>query len=136
MFSGEVRYEIKERAGHKSELSGEMDRPLQCSHFFHDEKHPSYNEQEMGFLVTDIEHFMYHLRFRKNPKKIGLEKKENKSAIKTLWLGILNYNNCSLEEIYGRCYEAGERWDEFFETTDNFSDHPNSKETIPPLAKI
>ncbi len=135
-FSPDIRIQIKERAGNKSELSGDSDRPLQCSHFFHNEKHPSYDESKMGILVTDIEHLMYHVRYLRNPERIGLDGKENKGAIKTLWWNILLFNNCDLQEIVEKGFEAEERWAEFFDKIENFSDNPNSKQAVPPLSGI
>ena len=124
-FSLESKFQIKERAEGSSELSGENDRPLQCSHFNHEKNDPLYDSEDMGILVTDIEHFAYHVKYRRNPEKIGLTKKENKSAIKELWSKVLTHNNCTMEEIGGRCVEARHRWDEYEEQ--NFVKDPRYK---------
>ncbi len=124
-FSLETKFQIKERAGNSSELSGENDRPLQCSHFNHDKNDSLYDSEDMGILVTDIEHFVYHLKYRKNPGRIGLSKKENRMAIKDLWNQVLSYNNCTMEEIGGRCVQARHRWDEYEEQ--NFVKDPRYK---------
>ncbi len=135
MFSKGVKSEIKERAGCKSELSGEDDRPLHCSHFNHDKDNPEkYNDKGMGFLITDIEHYEYHLRFRKNPKRIGLTRKENVRALKELTKRIYSSDSSSVEEIANKTLEARQRWDEFFEERDYIPESPNSRESIPPLA--
>lgn len=112
-FSLETKFQIKERAGNRSELSGESDRPLQCSHFDHSKKNPNYDSPDEGILVTDIEHLAYHVKYLRKPDKIGLTKRENRDAIKTLWREALSFNNCSMEEICGRFIEAKSRWDEY-----------------------
>ncbi len=128
-FSLETKYQIKERAGDRSELSGQDDRPLHCSHLNHGKKSPYYDDQEIGILVTDIEHLAYHVKYLRNPRKIGLTKRENRDAIKTMWRGILSENNCTMEEICGRYVEAKCRWDEY--EKENFPQDPRSKITPP-----
>jgi len=124
-FSIETKFRIKERAGGTSELSGENDRPLQCSHFNHNKQSPFYDSEEMGILVTDIEHYAYHVKYLRNPEKIGLTKKENKRAIKGLLGTIFLENVDTIEEIYGRYIEARTRWDEY--EKENFSQDPRAK---------
>ncbi len=134
-FSPSTRIEIRERADNRSELSGKDDRPLQCSHFNHKKKSPFYDVQEQGFLVTDIEHLVYHLWFRKKPKKIGLSKKANESAIKDQWIKILSFENRDLENIYDDLFEGINRWEEFFEERQDLSSDKRSNKTIQPVTR-
>lgn len=92
-FSKPVRLEIKERANERSELSGENGRPLVCAHIMHrGHKKGRYNYSENGLLVTDIEHLAHHKLFEQNPRRIGLNKEQNKEIISIL---IRNINESS-----------------------------------------
>lgn len=134
-FSTATRMEIRERADNRSELSGKDDRPLQCSHFNHKKKSPYYDVQEQGILVTDIEHLVYHLWFRKKPKKIGLCKKNNEKAIRDQWTNILSYENRELEHIYDDLFEAIDSWTEFFEERTDLSSDKRSNKVIQPVTR-
>ncbi len=132
-FSPSTRIEIRERADNRSELSGKDDRPLQCSHFNHKKKSNRYDKSEMGLLVTDIEHLVYHLWFRRKPKKIGLCKKANESAIKDQWINILSFENRDLENIYDDLFEGINSWENFFEERKDLSSNKRSNKTIQPV---
>ncbi len=134
-FSTETRMQIRERADNKSELSGKDNRPLQCSHFNHKKKSKHYDKEEMGILVTDIEHLAYHLRYRKKPKKIGLPKISNERAIRDVWLGILSQNMMELEELYDEVFEAFDSWDNYFEERRELAGNIRSNREIQPITR-
>lgn len=85
------RFEVRERAKNKSELSGTKGRPLQCCHLDH-QRNQYYNGEDVVVLVTDIEHYAYHLIFKNQPLEIGLHKGHNGWAIKTLKENIMAVN--------------------------------------------
>lgn len=92
-FSPDIRHEIRGRADNSSELSGETGRPLQCCHLSHDKYLQEYNTAEMGVLVTDIEHYAYHLIFKDRPGFIGLSGGNNQWSLETLWNNIIAFND-------------------------------------------
>lgn len=86
MFSTATKVAIYERLeSRRSELSGSMERPLECSHLTHDKSLPEYDTPEMGVLCTDIEHYVYHLIFKMRPEEIGLTRSQNDWSIKEIW---------------------------------------------------
>lgn len=89
--SANIRYEVRERAKHKSELSGRGGRPLQCCHLTHN-RDQYYNGEDAVVLVTDIEHYAYHLLFDGRSVEIGLHRSHNRWAMETLWRDILLFN--------------------------------------------
>jgi hypothetical protein len=91
-FSEDIRLEIRERAGHKSELSGRTDRPLQCSHYNHLKSYDDYNNKDNGLLVTDIEHRQFHVRFEGKAGGIGLYEHHNAYAIRMLGKRIVEHD--------------------------------------------
>lgn len=98
-FSVETKIDIYDRAGRNSELSGETERPLECSHLSHDRGLEDYDTPEMAVLCTDIEHYAYHLIFRKNPSHIGLTVNQNDWSINELWKKVLK-NSEALDWSY------------------------------------
>ena len=90
--SADIRYEVRERAKHKSELSGRGGRPLQCCHLSHN-RDQYYNGLDVVVLVTDIEHLAYHMLFTNKPLEIGLHKGHNNWAIDTLLRDIHRFND-------------------------------------------
>ncbi len=129
-FSEGMRDLIKERAKYKSELSCRECDFLQCAHFFHDKNNPKYDSPEMGLLVTDIEHFIYHERFRKKPWRIGLKTHQNDETIQKAWDRILEQRVYNLEGIAEEINEAKESWDKYFEKIESFFDHPKSNQKV------
>jgi hypothetical protein len=91
-FSPDTRFEIRMRAGNISELSGAVGRPLQCCHLNHDKDLEEYNTPDMGVLVTDIEHYAYHLLFKDYPSHVGLRVGQNNWALQSLWNNIVKFN--------------------------------------------
>lgn len=96
--SDSVRYEVIDRAKHKSELTGAMGRPLQCCHLDHT-RNQYYNGEDAVVLVTDIEHLAYHLLFSGRSVEIGLHKGHNQWAVDTLWKDILKFNERTGKKI-------------------------------------
>lgn len=114
-FSWKNKMEIKARANNRSELSGETDFKLHAAHLNHN-KDDTYRKIERGLLVTDIEHYAHHYMFQTNPSHIGLNKKENNRALKSMWCQVM-YNHGSsksLEEIVYELQYAIERWGDFY----------------------
>ncbi len=112
-FSLESKHAMMDRAEAKSELSRRDDFPLQAMHLNHT-KDQEYDNIEEGKIVTIIEHLKYHEWYLKNPKKIGLTKKENRSALKGMLIEILySAHNKSFEEIATAMQEASEDWKEY-----------------------
>lgn len=65
-FSFGSRKAIRERAGHRCELTGEpVDKP-ECMHNIHDRKYPDYNSPDNGFGVHRAVHAIDHL-LRRDP---------------------------------------------------------------------
>ncbi|GEM_PF-6509519 len=114
-FRSNAKAEIKIRAGFRSELSGEESRFLHAAHLDHS-KDDSYTDVDRGILVTDIEHYAHHYLFKNSPGLIGLSKKENRRALKSLYQEILAYHpyEKSLVEITREFNEALERWHNFY----------------------
>lgn len=76
-FSREVAFEIKKRAGWKSEVSGDSGR-LEAAHIDHSKSNPSYNTPENGVSMTVFEHLVDH--FARHGKN-GLPPAQNEWAI-------------------------------------------------------
>lgn len=114
-FDLKSRYEIRDRAGNKSELSGVSDRPMQCCHLNHSRELGEYSTPEMGVLTTDIEHCAYHLIFRPNPWDIGMTRKDNEVAIHSLYCQIDKFNKkqgivMSGQELFNLIEQAKDYW--------------------------
>ena len=95
-FGTEIKKEIKKKAKHRSELSGENSRPLVCAHLRHRGGRPPspYTERSsLGRLVTDIEHLAHHELFRGRAKLIGLTEKQNEWSIVELRERVIDYDN-------------------------------------------
>lgn len=91
-YSIDMRYTIRERAYQSSELDGCDTRPLQCSHNTHLKKIPEYNDCDFGLLVTDIQHYAYHLIFRKKEhveEILGLTYEQNNWSLDKMWQDII-----------------------------------------------
>lgn len=82
-FTGSGLTEIKVRSKGRSELSGRTDRPLHCMHLDHT-KNPNYNKPDTGLRVTVIEHLAFHIYYRDDEAKIGLNQRQNEWAIDML----------------------------------------------------
>lgn len=114
-FDNQSRYEIRERASNKSELSGRDDRPLQCCHLNHSREIEEYSCPDMGVLTTDIEHCAYHLIFRLNPWEIGMTRKDNEAAIRSLYCQIEKFNkkhmiSMSGQDLFNLIEQAKDYW--------------------------
>lgn len=114
-FDQQSRWEIRDRAGNKSELTDISDRPLQACHLSHSRQLEEYNQPDMGVLVTDIEHLAYHLIFRYNSFEIGLNRDCNERAIDSLYTQIRKFNKrngikMSEEDLFGEIEKARDYW--------------------------
>ena len=110
-FESRTKWEIKERAERKSELSGREDRPMQCAHLIHGKK---YNKNpEMGMYVTDIEHLAHHLMHQQRPRAIGLSRNANDGAIETLCKSVAMDFGC--EKMREEVGQAITDWELFYE---------------------
>ncbi len=124
-FSSEIKREIKRKAKHLSELSGENTRPLSCAHLKHQGGRPPskyFERTSNGRLVTDIEHLAHHELFRGISRLIGLSEKQNEKSIKALREDVNEYNNENNVnyKIYEKKYrEAQDRWIELYDSNPN-----------------
>jgi|GEM_PF-6992412 len=95
------REEIKERANHRSELTGENTRPLVCAHFEHRRSRKNsekFNNESNTILVTDLEHLAHHQILKKHPEYTGLATNQNN------WCIYMLINECKKnnEELYNK----------------------------------
>jgi len=95
-YSINSRVRLHESAQEVSQLSGIDNRPLQCSHNTHFKKIDEYDDPRYGLLVTDIEHYAYHLIFRKSPyveTVLGLTYEQNSWSLNEMWQHLMNLSN-------------------------------------------
>lgn len=115
-FTNGGKYEIKERAGNKSELSGLEHDPefLICAHLNHDRDNPLYDHPDNGMRITKIEEFVYHSRNRFQPTEIGLTSELNDRAIRT-WEELLPqvYLHLTRQELEDQICIAHDHWVEW-----------------------
>lgn len=86
-FTREVRREIGNRAGWKSELSGLSSRDgynLHAAHLNHDRQREDYNSPTNGLMMTVEEHLRHHESYRGRAHLIGLTEEGNEWAIRKL----------------------------------------------------
>lgn len=89
-FNRKARYEIRVRAGNRSDVSGREDH-LNCAHFDHTKDTAWYNRASNGCLLTIDEHLVDHLaRVGTN----GLSISANMMAVSAL--------SRKVEEAYGK----------------------------------
>lgn len=84
--------DLRDRACEVSELDQSDNRPLQCSHNTHLKGIREYNDDEYGLLVTDIQHYAYHLIFRNSPyveEVLGLNYSQNQWSIEKMWKDLM-----------------------------------------------
>lgn len=79
-FRGGVRDILMERAGYKSEVSGDSSMALQRAHIDHT-RNERYNHPNNGVVMTVKEHLAHHILFVHNPEFIGLTYTGNVYAI-------------------------------------------------------
>lgn len=91
-FTPDIRVQVKERSGNRSELNQQIGRPQQVMHLNHDRELDEYNIPEMAVQVTDIQHYAYHLLFFQRAKYIGLTNGGNDRSLSKLMKGILAFN--------------------------------------------
>ncbi len=86
------RRRLHEFAEERSQLSELDTRPLRCSHNTHLKGLKEYDDTAFGLLVTDIEHYAYHLIFRKEPyviEVLGLTYEQNLWSLNEMWKQIM-----------------------------------------------
>ncbi len=91
-YTPSSRHLLHEFAEERSQLTGIDTRPLQCSHNAHFKASEEYNDPKFGLLVTDIEHYAYHLIFRKTPhveEVLGLTFEQNRWSLNEMWQQIM-----------------------------------------------
>jgi hypothetical protein len=110
-FNPDAKFEIKERSGGKSELSGRDDLTLVCSHLDHDKKSPHYNDPENGVRTLITEELAYHMWHRYEPIQIGLSQRNNDRTINSITMKLLK-SGMSQERLRDEVGQAIELWGE------------------------